>query len=68
MILEVCCGNLESVHAAVAGDYVFERTAGTVWQDGLYIGNGSHELFVGYQTDLNLVKKGRNLHKSVRHL
>lgn len=30
--------------------------------------NGSHELFVGYQTDINLVKKGKNLHKSVRLL
>lgn len=30
--------------------------------------NGSHELFVGYQTDINLVKKGKNLHKSVRIL
>ena len=31
-------------------------------------GNGSHELFVGYQHDINLVKKGRNKHKSVRIL
>ena len=31
-------------------------------------GNGSHELFVGYQTNLNLFKKGRNKHKSVRLL
>jgi len=31
-------------------------------------GNGSHELFVGYQADINLVKKGRNKHKSVRIL
>ena len=30
--------------------------------------NGSHELFLGYQQDINLVKKGRNLHKSVRIL
>lgn len=30
--------------------------------------NGSHELFVGYQTDLNLFKKGRNRHQSVRIL
>lgn len=30
--------------------------------------NGSHELFVGYQQDLNLYKKGKNKHKSVRHL
>ena len=30
--------------------------------------NGSHELNVGYQTDLNLFKKGRNRHQSVRML
>ena len=32
------------------------------------LGNGSHELFVSYQTDINLQKKGRNKHKSVRFL
>ena len=31
-------------------------------------GNGSHELIVSYQTDINLQKKGRNKHKSVRFL
>lgn len=31
-------------------------------------GNGSHSLFIGYQTDINLTKKGRNKHKSVRIL
>ena len=31
-------------------------------------GNGSHGLFVSYQTDINLKKKGRNKHKSVRFL
>jgi type IX secretion system PorP/SprF family membrane protein len=31
-------------------------------------GNGSHGLFVSYQTDINLHKKGRNKHKSVRYL
>ena len=30
--------------------------------------NGSHELYIGYQHDLNLVKKGKNKHKSVRIL
>jgi len=30
--------------------------------------NGSHELIVSYQTDINLQKKGRNKHKSVRFL
>ncbi len=32
------------------------------------LGNGSHELFVGYQTDINFNKKGRNRHQSVRIL
>ena len=31
-------------------------------------GNGSHELVIGYQTTLNLYKKGKNKHKSVRLL
>ncbi len=35
---------------------------------GISIGNGSHELFINYQTDINLVKKGKNKHKSVRIL
>ena len=36
--------------------------------NGISIGNGSHELYVGYQSDLNLFKKGRNRHQSVRIL
>ena len=39
-----------------------------VYTSALSFGNGSHELFVGYQTDLNLYKKGRNRHQSVRFL
>ena len=39
-----------------------------IYTSAINIGNGSHELFVGYQTELNLFKKGRNLHKSVRIL
>ena len=39
-----------------------------IYTTAISMGNGSHELFVGYQTDLNLFKKGKNLHKSVRHL
>ncbi len=39
-----------------------------IYTSGISIGNGSHELFVGYQHDINLFKKGRNLHKSVRIL
>jgi len=39
-----------------------------VYTSALSFGNGSHELFVGYQTDLSLTKKGRNRHQSVRFL
>ena len=39
-----------------------------IYTSAINVGNGSHELFVGYQTELNLYKKGRNLHKSVRLL
>ena len=39
-----------------------------VYTSVLKIGNGSHELFVGYQTDLIFQKKGRNKHQSVRIL
>lgn len=39
-----------------------------VYTSAISIGNGSHELFLGYQTDINLTKKGRNKHKSVRIL
>ena len=38
------------------------------YTSGLSLGNGSHELFVNYQTDINLERKGRNKHKSVRIL
>ena len=38
------------------------------YTSAINIGNGSHELFVGYQTDINLFKKGRNRHQSVRIL
>ena len=37
-----------------------------MYTSALSIGNGSHELTVGYQTNLNLFKKGKNKHKSVR--
>jgi hypothetical protein len=52
-------GNVHGIHMG----YSYE-----IYTTAIQIGNGSHELFVGYQTDLNLFKKGRNLHKSVRIL
>ncbi len=39
-----------------------------IYTSAISFGNGSHELFIGYQTDMNLTKKGRNKHKSVRFL
>ena len=56
----VCIGG--DVHGIRLG-YSYE-----IYTSAINIGNGSHELFVGYQTDLDLLKKGRNLHKSVRLL
>ena len=38
------------------------------YTNGISLGNGSHELFIGYQSDMNLFKKGRNKHQSVRIL
>ncbi len=51
-----------SFHGIVIG-YSYE-----FYTSVLKIGHGSHELFVGYQTDLNLQKKGRNRHQSIRIL
>lgn len=51
-----------SFHGIVLG-YSYE-----FYTSAINPGNGSHELFVGYQHDINLTKKGRNLHKSVRIL
>ena len=39
-----------------------------MYTSAISLGNGSHELMVSYQTDLNLFKKGKNKHKSVRIL
>ena len=52
-------GNFHGLHLG----YSYE-----VYTSAINVGNGSHELFVGYQTDVNLFKKGRNLHKSGRIL
>ena len=39
-----------------------------IYTSGISLANGSHELFIGYQTTPNLYKKGKNKHKSVRLL
>lgn len=49
-------------HGMVLG-YSYE-----VYTSAVNPGNGSHELFVGYQMDINMVKKGKNKHKNVRIL
>lgn len=50
------------VHGVMLG-YSYEYYTG-----GISFINGSHELYVGYQMDINLVKKGKNKHQSVRIL
>ncbi len=49
-------------HGVVIG-YSYEY-----YTSGLSFSSGSHELIVGYQMDINLQKKGKNKHQSVRIL
>ncbi|MCR5270344.1 MAG: PorP/SprF family type IX secretion system membrane protein [Prevotella sp.] len=59
-----------SVTVFLGGDFHGVRLgyAYEIYTNGVGLGNGSHELFVGYQTDVDLFKKGRNRHQSVRLL
>lgn len=59
-----------SVTAMVGGNFhgICIGYAYEMFTSGTGLGNGCHELFVGYQTELNLYKKGRNRHQSVRIL
>lgn len=59
-----------SVTILLGGDFHGVRLGYSyeVYTSAVSIGNGSHEVFIGYQTDVNLGKKGRNKHKSVRIL
>lgn len=50
------------VHGVMLG-YSYEY-----YTSGLSFVNGSHELFIGYQMDVNFTKKGKNRHQSVRIL
>lgn len=52
-------GRIKGIHLG----YSYE-----MYTSAIQPGNGSHELVVGYQTTLNLYKKGKNKHKSVRLL
>ena len=51
-----------SLHGVLLG-YSYEW-----YTSALGLGNGSHELYLGYQLDLNMTKKGKNRHQSVRVL
>lgn len=51
-----------SFHGIMLG-YSYEA-----YTNGIGIGNGSHELHVGYQTDINFIPKGKNRHQAVRYL
>lgn len=56
----VCLGyNLHGVNIG----YSYEMYTG-----GIGALNGTHEVMIGYETELNFHKKGKNLHKSVRLL
>ena len=59
-----------SVTILIGGDFhgIHIGYSYEVYTSAISLGNGSHELFVGYQMEMNLYKKGRNLHKSVRIL
>ena len=70
MYLGVAYSPTNSVTALIGGSfhgfnigYSYE-----MYTSAISIGNGSHELFVGYQMDINMTKKGKNKHKSVRIL
>lgn len=59
-----------SVTVLIGGDFHGVRLGYgyEIYTSAISFGNGSHEVFIGYQTDMNLKKRGRNRHKSVRLL
>ncbi len=59
-----------SVTVLLGGDFHGVRLGYSyeIYTSALSFGNGSHELFLGYQMDIDFRKKGRNKHKSVRLL
>ncbi|MCH5311813.1 MAG: type IX secretion system membrane protein PorP/SprF [Prevotella sp.] len=66
----VGCSPTNSVTALIGGNFhgIHIGYSYEVYTSAISFGNGSHELFIGYQTDINFAKRGRNLHKSVRLL
>ena len=51
------------VFKGVMVGYSFE-----IYTNGISARNGSHELFLGYQMDIDLTKKGKNRHQTTRTL
>lgn len=51
-----------SFHGIMLG-YSYEA-----YTNGIGVGNGCHEVHIGYQTDINLIPKGKNRHQAVRYL
>jgi len=70
MYLGVTYSPKTSVTALIGGQFhgIVVGYSYEFYTSGISAINGSHELFIGYQQDINLVKKGRNRHQSVRIL
>ena len=64
------CSPTNSVTLLVGGNFhgVCLGYSYEMYTSAISFGNGAHEVFLGYQTDINLGKRGRNRHKSVRLL
>lgn len=61
-------GNSVAVHVGGCVHGIMLGYSYEYYTSGISFINGSHELFIGYQMDVNLTKKGKNIHKSVRIL
>ena len=59
-----------SVTAMVEGQFqgVIIADSFEIYTNGISFRNGSHEIFLGYQMDVNLSKKGKNRHQTTRTL
>lgn len=70
MYAGLSCSPTNSVTAMIGGSFhgINIGYSYEMYTSAINPGNGSHEIFVRYQTDINLQKKGRNKHKSVRYL
>ena len=70
MYLGVNYSPMNSVTLLVGGNIqgIFLGYSYEFYTGGISLINGTHELCIGYQMDINLTKKGRNKHQSVRIL